>query len=77
MAIIRVEEHYCDFCGKPIPLEEVHIGKLSVRKRGARGLARETTLSMHEGCVPTVKTPTSRDRANGAVRRRSRAVAKA
>jgi len=77
MAIIKVEEHTCDICGRSIPLEEVHIGKLSVRKRGARGLARETTLSMHEGCVPTVKTPTSRGRANGRPARRSRAAAKA
>jgi hypothetical protein len=70
MAIIRVEDHYCDFCGKLIPTDEVYTGTLAVRKRGARGRRTEVVLSMHERCIPAPVVPS-----NGA--RRSRVAVKA
>jgi hypothetical protein len=78
MAIIRIEEYTCDVCGKPIRLEDVHIGQLSVRKRGARGRAIEITLSMHKRCIPVpVVAVTAPPHENGAPPKRSRAKVRA
>jgi hypothetical protein len=74
MAIIRVEEYTCDFCGKLIPLEDVYSGTLAVRKRGTRGRRTEVALSMHIDCIPSPRFPA---KPNGAPARRSRVVAQA
>lgn len=78
MAIIKVEEYTCDICGKPIKLEEVHIGTLRTRRRGARGRGAEVTLAMHHSCIPAVQNPSpSRAKPNGRPARRPRTAAKA
>jgi len=38
VGIIVTEEYVCDYCTKPITHSDVIVGKLSLRKRGARGL---------------------------------------
>jgi hypothetical protein len=67
---IRIEEYTCDFCSKPIKLDEVYSGTLAVRKRGARGRGTEVVLSMYQRCIPVPVVPS-----NGA--KRSRVAAKA
>lgn len=74
--IIRVEEYTCDFCSKPIKLEDVYSGTLAVRKRGARGRRTEVTLTMHQRCIPEPVIPGD-GASNGASRRRSRVAVKA
>ena len=41
MGVIVTEEYVCDYCTKPIRNADVLVGRLSLRKRGARGLGRE------------------------------------
>ena len=77
MAIIKVEEHTCDICGRSIPLADVYLGALKVRKRGARGIAREITLSLHQKCIPTPMIPGAAPKPNGRPAQRSRVAAKA
>lgn len=75
MAIIRVEEYACDFCGKPVALDEVLVGTLAVRKLGARGRQKEVALSMHPRCIPVPVIPGANGRRTAV--RRSRTAAKA
>ena len=50
MGVIVREEYVCDYCARPISDSDMQLGKLSVRKRGARGLGREVLLTLHAGC---------------------------
>lgn len=50
MGVIVKEEYVCDYCAKPITDANILIGKLALRKQGARGLGREVVLSLHPGC---------------------------
>lgn len=50
MGVIVKEEYVCDFCAKPITDANILIGKLALRKQGARGLGREVVLTLHPGC---------------------------
>ena len=51
MRLIRSKENVCDYCGSPVNGPEMLIGKLALRKRGARGLSREISLSLHPDCL--------------------------
>jgi hypothetical protein len=51
MGVIVREEYVCDFCGKPITDANIIIGKLALRKQGARGLGREVMLTLMPGCA--------------------------
>jgi hypothetical protein len=51
MGLIRSKEYVCDYCGSPGDSPEMLIGKLALRKRGARGLGREVALSLHPDCL--------------------------
>jgi hypothetical protein len=50
MGVILKEEYVCDYCGKIISGGDVLVGKLAVRKQGARGLGREFGLAFHGVC---------------------------
>lgn len=50
MGVILKEEYVCDYCGKTISGGDVLVGKLAVRKQGARGLGREFGLAFHGAC---------------------------
>ncbi|HEU5001797.1 MAG TPA: hypothetical protein VFW71_03335 [Actinomycetota bacterium] len=50
MGVIVKEEYVCDFCAKPITDTNILIGKLALRKQGARGLGREVVLTLHPSC---------------------------
>jgi len=50
VGVIVTEEYVCDYCTKPIADSDVIVGKLSLRKRGARGLGREVGLMLHSAC---------------------------
>ena len=41
MGVIVTEEYLCDYCTKRIPNADVLVGRLSLRKQGARGLGRD------------------------------------
>jgi hypothetical protein len=47
--IVR-EEYVCDFCGKGIGDGDALVGRLSLRKAGARGLGRNLEVALHAGC---------------------------
>jgi hypothetical protein len=49
--LIRSKEYVCGYCGNPVNGPEMLIGKLALRKLGARGLSREIALSLHPGCL--------------------------
>jgi hypothetical protein len=49
MGVIIREEYVCDFCGKGIG-EDAVVGRLSLRKAGARGLGRNLNVALHETC---------------------------
>jgi hypothetical protein len=51
VGLIRSEEYVCDYCGSAVSSPEMLIGKLALRKRGARGLSREISLSLHPDCL--------------------------
>jgi len=51
VGLIRNKEYVCDYCGSPVNSSEMLIGKLALRKRGARGLSREIALSLHSDCL--------------------------
>jgi hypothetical protein len=51
MGLIKSREYVCDYCGSPVNGPEMLIGKLALRKRGARGLSREIALSLHPDCL--------------------------
>jgi hypothetical protein len=46
--IVR-EEYVCDFCGKAIG-EDALVGRVSLRKAGARGLGRNFEVALHDQC---------------------------
>jgi hypothetical protein len=50
VGVIVREEYVCDYCTRPIRDSDMQMGKLSVRKRGARGLGREVLLTLHAAC---------------------------
>lgn len=50
MGVIVREEYVCDYCGKSISDSNILIGKLALRKQGARGLGREVVLTLHPVC---------------------------
>ncbi len=50
MGVIVREEYVCDYCGKGITDSNILIGKLALRKQGARGLGREVVLTLHPVC---------------------------
>lgn len=50
MGVIVREEYVCDYCGKGITDANILIGKLALRKQGARGLGREVVLTLHPSC---------------------------
>ena len=50
MGVIVREEFICDYCAKPIVDTDVLVARLTLRKRGARGLGREVGLALHPGC---------------------------
>ena len=73
MGVIVTEEYVCDYCTKRIPDPDVLVGRLSLRKQGARGLGREVGLTLHPACLDKLTA-----RATGVVRtRRSRSAAQA
>jgi hypothetical protein len=49
------EEYVCDFCGKLIGEDPFLTGHLSLRKAGARGLAREFNVALHDTCSETLR----------------------
>ena len=51
MGLIRSKEYVCDYCGSPVNGPEMLIGRLALRKRGARGLSREIAISLHPDCL--------------------------
>ena len=51
VGLIRSREYVCDYCGGQVNGSEMLIGKLALRKRGARGLSREIALSLHPACL--------------------------
>ena len=65
MGVIVREEYVCDYCGKPITDGDVLMGRLSLRKRGARGVGREVALALHVACSDRLT-----DNAAGTQRRR-------
>jgi hypothetical protein len=50
MGIIVKEEYVCDYCGTGISDERALVGRLSLRKAGARGLARNMQVLLHAEC---------------------------
>jgi hypothetical protein len=50
MGIIVREEYVCDFCGKGIGEGHALVGRLSLRKAGARGLGCNYEVALHAGC---------------------------
>jgi hypothetical protein len=50
VGVITKEEYVCDYCNKTITSADILIGKLALRKRGARGLGREVVLALHPAC---------------------------
>jgi hypothetical protein len=73
VGVIVTEEYVCDYCTKRIPDTDVLVGRLSLRKQGARGLGREVGLTLHPACLDKFTS-----RATGVVRtRRSRGAAQA
>jgi len=53
VGLIRSEEYVCDYCGSAVSSPEMLIGKLALRKRGARGLRRDIPLSLYFFCGET------------------------
>ena len=73
MGVIVTEEYVCDYCTKRIPNADVLVGRLSLRKQGARGLGREVGLTLHSACLDKLTAS-----ATGVVHtRRSRSAAQA
>ncbi|MGH2373672.1 MAG: hypothetical protein ACRDIC_09400 [bacterium] len=50
MGVIVRQEYVCDYCSKPITEQAGMMGRLAVRKQGARGLGREVMLALHPSC---------------------------
>jgi hypothetical protein len=54
MGVIVRQEYICDFCGKEIGGGGALVGRLSLRKAGARGLGRNLELALHDTCSDTL-----------------------
>jgi hypothetical protein len=73
VGVIVTEEYVCDYCTKRIPNADALVGRLSLRKQGARGLGREVGLALHPACLDrftakatgVVRTRHSRSAAQG------------
>jgi hypothetical protein len=50
MGVIIRQEYICDFCGKAIGDGGGLVGRLSLRKAGARGLGRNLIVALHDEC---------------------------
>ena len=50
MGITVREEYVCDYCANPITDADVLVGKLTMRKQGARGIGREVMLALDAVC---------------------------
>jgi hypothetical protein len=50
MGVIVREEYVCDFCGKAIGDGKPLVGRVSLRKAGARGLGRNFEVALHDTC---------------------------
>lgn len=74
MGVIVKEEYVCDYCAKPITDTNILIGKLALRKQGARGLGREVLLTLHPNCSESL-TKNAPSAARGRRRRESSADA--
>jgi hypothetical protein len=73
VGVIVTEVYVCDYCTKRIPNADVLVGRLSLRKQGARGLGREVGLMLHPACLDKFTA-----KASGVARtRRSRGAAQA
>lgn len=72
MGVIIKAEYVCDFCGKPIVGGDVLVGRLSVRRKGSRGLSRDFELALHQGCSDKLTqhaaAASRRNRRNGSPR---------
>jgi hypothetical protein len=84
VGVITKEEYVCDYCNKTIRNGDVLIGKLALRKRGARGLGREVVLALHPACsekltdsMAAPPTPVRRPRSKRAVEKPAVAAKKA
>jgi hypothetical protein len=73
VGVIVTKGYVCDYCTRRIPDTDVLVGRLSLRKQGARGLGRKVGLTLHPACLDKFTA-----RATGVVRtRRSRGAARA
>ena len=50
MGVVVTEQYVCDFCGKAIGDGEALLGRLTLRKAGARGLGRNLDVAFHQSC---------------------------
>jgi hypothetical protein len=50
MGVIVRQEYVCDFCGKAIVNGDALVGRVSLRKAGARGLGRNFEMTLHDTC---------------------------
>jgi hypothetical protein len=50
MGVVVRQEYVCDFCGRAIGDGSALVGRLSLRKAGARGLGRNLELALHDTC---------------------------
>lgn len=50
MGVIVRQEYVCDFCGKAIGDGGALVGRVSLRKAGARGLGRNFEVALHDKC---------------------------
>jgi len=81
VGVITKEEYVCDYCNKAITDADILIGKLALRKRGARGLGREVVLALHPACSErltdsTAAGPVRRSRVKRAVEKPGEAAKK-
>ncbi|HEY8200652.1 MAG TPA: hypothetical protein VII47_04805 [Actinomycetota bacterium] len=51
MGVIVRQEYVCDFCGQAIGETDAFVGRLSLRKAGARGLGRNLDVALHADCT--------------------------
>ncbi|MGH2732919.1 MAG: hypothetical protein ACRDJG_08280 [Actinomycetota bacterium] len=76
MGVILKEEYVCDYCGKTISGSDVLVGRLALRRQGARGLGKEFGLALHDACsgkLTAHASPVTRQRRSSAEARQSKA----